>query len=417
MTRNNIKNYFVMFVLIISASSMAQNHAFATPPTSGLDLGQAGNYAILSGNVAGVITNGAPGQFIARGNVGHTSTETPANSFTFAAGFSDVSNPAILGTITTPGTPIGDAHAVRTNIGTWDGTTNTGLACTFTFAPGAIDLSTDTTHGPVGQYGPGVYCIDGAASIGTAGINLNGAGPYVFKINGALTTVVGSHVTFNGATGDCNTNAGALFWSSTAAFSSAANAQFSGTVLTGPAAITTGANSNMTNARFISESAITIGGGANIFSSPPAISCGENQLPTTERMTGGGSVIDPTGTPSTRVTHGFELNCDVSKTPNNLEVNWGKGNNFHLTSLTSATCTDDPNITPNPPAAGFDTYHGIGTGTLNGVAGAAIDFTFTDAGEPGKNDHATIVIKDSSSTIVLSVSGNLQNGNQQAHSK
>lgn len=40
-------------------------------------------------------------------------------------------------------------------------------ACTFTFAPGAIDLSTDTTHGPIGVYTPGVYCIDGAASIGT----------------------------------------------------------------------------------------------------------------------------------------------------------------------------------------------------------------------------------------------------------
>ncbi len=151
----------------------------------------------------------------------------------------------------------------------------------------------------------------------------------------------------------------------------------------------------------------------------PAGTCpvggGGDEQPTTERMTGGGSVIDPIGTPSTRVTHGFELHCDVANVPNNLEVNWGKGNNFHLTSLTSTFCTNDSAIIPNPPAADFDTYNGTGTGKLNGVSGATIEFTFTDAGEPGKNDHATIVIKDSSSSIVLSVSGNLKNGNQQAH--
>jgi hypothetical protein len=409
MTKNNIKNYFVMFVLIFSASSMIGNHAFATPPTDPLNLGQAGTYAILSGNVAGVITNGVPGQFIGSGNVGHTSTETAP--FTFAAGFGDVSNPAILGTIATPGTPIGDAHVVLTNIGTWDGTTNTGIACTFTFAPGAIDLATDTTHGPIGVYTPGVYCINGAASIGTAGITLSGAGPYVFKINGALTTVSGSTVTFNGAAGCSNANnAGNLFWAPVGGASTGATSQFSGTILSGSAAITTGANTDNTNSRFISESAITIGGGANLFSIP-ATPCGVGQS-TTERMTGGGSVIDPAGNPTTRVTHGFELYCDVTKGPNNLEVNWGNGNNFHLTSLTSATCTDDPSITPNPPAAGFDTYHGTGTGTLNGVAGATIDFTFTDAGEPGTSDHATIIINGGAT---LSVSGNLQNGNQQAH--
>jgi hypothetical protein len=132
------------------------------------------------------------------------------------------------------------------------------------------------------------------------------------------------------------------------------------------------------------------------------------------RMTGGGSVIDPAGTPTTRVTHGFELHCDVTKGPNNLEINWGTGNKFHLTSLTSAFCFNDPTFAPNPPTAGFDTYIGTGTGSYNGVSGATATWTFTDAGEPGKNDHATIVIKVGSTTV-LSVSGNLDKGNQQAH--
>lgn len=131
-------------------------------------------------------------------------------------------------------------------------------------------------------------------------------------------------------------------------------------------------------------------------------------------MTGGGSIIDPT---VGKVTHGFELQCNSTKTPNNLEVNWGKGNNFHLDAVTTATCSDDPSITPTPPKANFDTYKGTGTGKLNGKAGATIEWTFTDAGEPGKNDSAKIIIKDSSSTTVLSVSGNLKSGNQQAHNR
>ncbi|GFO96009.1 uncharacterized protein) Fragment, partial [groundwater metagenome] len=74
-----------------------------------------------------------------------------------------------------------------------------------------------------------------------------------------------------------------------------------------------------------------------------------------------------------------------------------------------------PAITPNPPAAGFDTYVGTGTGRYNGVSGFKAEWTFTDAGEPGKNDFAKIVIKDASSNVILSVSGKLNNGNHQAH--
>jgi hypothetical protein len=130
-------------------------------------------------------------------------------------------------------------------------------------------------------------------------------------------------------------------------------------------------------------------------------------------MTGGGSVFTSGGV---RVTHGFQLNCDSSKTPNNLQINWGKGNKFHLTSLTSALCSDDPAISPEPPGADFDTYVGEGTGKYNGVPGATAEWTFTDAGEPGTSDTATIVVKDASNAIVLSVSGTLTNGNHQAHS-
>jgi hypothetical protein len=278
-----------------------------------LSLGLAGSYVILSGNSAGVITNNNPGQFIARGNVGHTSTETAA--FTFAPGFADVSSPAILGTTTQVGTPIGDAHAVYLNIGMTQqptSATNTGLACQFSYPNGAVNLATDSHfqgHGRLGQFQPGVYCIGGAASIGTPGININATGPVVFKIDGALTTVTGSAVTFNGTATAAN-EAGNLFFATASlsdcvpcgnvgAFTGSANSQFSGTVLTGATAITVQDVTNSTNARYISESAITLNGaGAHQYSTPPAIAGGTtgvvqlfgNGNPTTSN--GGGIIID-----------------------------------------------------------------------------------------------------------------------------
>jgi hypothetical protein len=121
------------------------------------------------------------------------------------------------------------------------------------------------------------------------------------------------------------------------------------------------------------------------------------------RFTGGGSIFTSTGD---RVTHGFELHCSTSDTPNNLEVNVG-ANNFHLDTLTSVTCSID--------SAGVAIITGTGTGTYNNVAGATISFTFTDAGEPGTSDFASYLIKDSNGNTVLSASGNLNKGNQQFH--
>ncbi len=99
-------------------------------------------------------------------------------------------------------------------------------ACTFTFAPGAIDLATDTTHGPIGVYTPGVYCTasSSAASIGAGGITLNGAGTYIFRINGALTTVANSVVTLAGGASSCD-----VFWTPTSATTLGANSTFVGT--------------------------------------------------------------------------------------------------------------------------------------------------------------------------------------------
>lgn len=101
-----------------------------------------------------------------------------------------------------------------------------GQACTFTFANGAIDLATDTTHGAIGMYTPGVYCTagPGAASIGTAGITLSGSGTYIFRINGALTSVANSSVAVANGASACD-----VFWTPTEATTLGADSTFKGT--------------------------------------------------------------------------------------------------------------------------------------------------------------------------------------------
>ena len=112
-------------------------------------------------------------------------------------------------------------------------------ACTFTFASGAIDLATDTTHGLLGIYTPGVYCIDGAASIGTAGITLSGSGTYIFRMTGALTTVANSIVLLDGSSA-CD-----IWWTPGAATTLGADSTFIGTNIDA-AGITLGNNVNWT---------------------------------------------------------------------------------------------------------------------------------------------------------------------------
>ena len=103
--------------------------------------------------------------------------------------------------------------------------------CTFSFAPttapGAIDLASDTTHGTVGVYAPGVYCATGAAAIGGGGtITLSGAGTYIFRMTGALTTTANSLVVVAGGASACN-----VWWTPGAATTLGANSTFGGTVI------------------------------------------------------------------------------------------------------------------------------------------------------------------------------------------
>lgn len=176
-----------------------------------------------------------------------------------------------IGFTTAPATP---PLGVHTNYGpgatTATARTNaadalTSLAsqqCTFTFAAGPIDLSTDITHdGPVGVYSPGVYCSAGAMNIGGA-LTLNGSGTYIFRPVGALTSTANSIVTLSGAS-ECD-----VFWTPTAATTLGATTTFFGTIIDNAHAITVGANTAWTG-RALSLGAGTVTTGNTVTITAP----------------------------------------------------------------------------------------------------------------------------------------------------
>ena len=131
---------------------------------------------------------------------------------------------------------------------------------------------------------------------------------------------------------------------------------------------------------------------------------------------GGGRVDDPK---YGKVTHGFELHCDATQAPNNLEINWLQ-NKFHLEELESAKCIDNrtPNEPPPSPHPGptLDIYKGEGFGRYNGVCGAYATWVMDDNGEPAKNDQIlSLKIKDEKGKTVLDITNplKLQTGNHQ----
>ena len=171
----------------------------ATTPS----LGQAESFGILSSTY----TNTVAGTTIT-GDLGYTTGPAMA--------------PTLVGSIFSPpsskySTAGTDQSSAKTNLD--------GQACTHTFPGGAIDLATDTSHGTLGVYTPGVYCTAAAsaASIGAGGITLSGSGTYIFRITGALTTVANSVVTLSGASA-CD-----VFWTPAGATTLGANSTFKGT--------------------------------------------------------------------------------------------------------------------------------------------------------------------------------------------
>ena len=189
----------ILSVAIMALAGVPLAHAATTPP-----LGMASSFSVLSGTYS----NTTPGTTL-NGDLGYT---TPPASAATVNGQTHV------------------ADATYNQAGIDQGTALSALnsqPCTFSFAPGAIDLASDTTHGAAGSYAPGVYCISGAADIGGGGtITLTGAGTYIFRMTGALNSSANSVVAVAGGASACN-----VWWTPGAATTLGANSTFGGTVI------------------------------------------------------------------------------------------------------------------------------------------------------------------------------------------
>ena len=197
---------------VVMISMMGSNFALAATTPS---LGAATTFGVLSSTY----TNTSAGTTI-NGDLGYTTGPAMAPTVNGATHAAD-SVYAQAGI---------DQNAALNNLNS--------QACTFTFASGPVDLATDTTHGPIGVYTPGVYCTSGAASIGSGGIALSGAGTFIFRVSGALTTVANSTVSLTNGASACN-----VFWTPSAATTLGANSTFIGTNID-PAGITIGSTVN-----------------------------------------------------------------------------------------------------------------------------------------------------------------------------
>lgn len=179
---NKMKKFLAIaiFGLIFNVLGSQKTYAAATP-----DLGTARTFGLLTdgyiGSPAGTVT--------INGDFGYVEAATDLPTVTGTTHQNDaVYNQAIT-----------DKNDALDNLN--------NQACDFTFAPGAIDLATDLTHGPLGIYTPGVYCVDGIMNIGEDGITLDGAGTYIFRNNSTFNANDNASINLTNGASACD-----VFW-------------------------------------------------------------------------------------------------------------------------------------------------------------------------------------------------------------
>lgn len=116
---------------------------------------------------------------------------------------------------------------------------------------------------------------------------------------------------------------------------------------------------------------------------------------------GGGAIATAAGG---MASFAYSLNSSYIPAPNSLELSWDQGS-FKLSTLNSLTLI-------SAPTANYG--KGTGSGTYNGVPGAAIEFLFSDS-LTGDSDTAVIIVKDAEGNVVLSATGSLSSGDNSAY--
>ena len=278
--------------ITLVALALTLNPAGSARAASTPDLGQAASFGILSNTY----TNTVGGTTIS-GDLGYTT------------------GPAVAPTVN--GTTYSPPDSKYSTAGTDQGAALANLdsqACTHTFPAGAVDLATDTSHGTIGVYEPGVYCTtaSSAASIGSGGITLTGGGTYIFRIDGALTTAANSVVTLAGGASACD-----VFWTPTGATTLGANSTFAGTDID-DAGITIGSTVTWTGR------ALAFGGTVSTDTDTINVpSCGSTTETTSSDSSNGGGGSEPAPL------------INVTKVPNPLALPDGSGSVTYTYKVTN----------------------------------------------------------------------------------
>lgn len=115
-----------------------------------------------------------------------------------------------------------------------------GQAC-ISLGVGAVALNTINLGSGPGVFTPGCYSSGGAMSVAAGTVTLNGAGVYIFRSTGTLSTAAGTSVAVAG--GAC---AADVFWAPNGSTTLGANTSFVGNILDGVAnAVTVGTTSSL----------------------------------------------------------------------------------------------------------------------------------------------------------------------------
>lgn len=101
------------------------------------------------------------------------------------------------------------------------------------------------------------------------------------------------------------------------------------------------------------------------------------------------------------------FNCSAGASTRPFYVRWKTSSSqdmlFQKSSVTSASCSNDPNINPTP-SPGFDTITGTSEGTINGTTPARAEYTLTDRGASSA-DTVRIVVRDGSNNVLVTLQG------------
>jgi type VI secretion system secreted protein VgrG len=215
-----MKNFFVISVLILLASGMASNHAFAdgTAPS----LGTAGTFGVLA-----------------------SSTINAASASTVNGDLGISPGTAITGPITVSGIKhVADATADAAHT---DATTAYNALQSQTCVTTIVSVLGGKT------LTPGVYCS--GSSMGLIGtLTLSGAGVYVFQMGSTLTTATDSKIILtDGATADN------VFWQVGSSATLGTATSFAGTIIA-QASITSSSNTQTTGRLIALTGAVSLSG-------------------------------------------------------------------------------------------------------------------------------------------------------------